>query len=160
MKKILSLLFIIIISSLTGCASSTTENENEMNVEIEFVTLDSWLNLMPGPGKTGAFHIAGEIKVTNNSDESIRNFTITKIDILIGEEFLSTVKVETRTKYQQPQNIILSGGTSEYQFNTSPGIKLDEKIMNTDSISAKFYFGSDDKSKELLVEEIELTRAY
>lgn len=160
MKKKLSLYFVIIISFITGCASSTTENENEMKVEIEFVTLDSWLNLMPGPGSTGLFHIAGEISVTNNSEKEIRNFTISKIDILIEEEFLSTVKVETRTKYQEPQNIIQPGATKNYQFNTPPGIKLDERIMNTDSVSAKFYLVSDEKSKELNVKKIELTRAY
>lgn len=153
-KIILS--FIIAYFLSEGCAEKMP-GSNKLNLTINVVKSYAWVNLMPGGRHS--FHLSGDIKIKNNSDEPVTNIELQQIAI-----FNDTLEI---LKFKP----IFNGGSDKSGYNIQPKDEKDFSITAPDKInidklndlkvvSLLLKFSSEDKTFDYKIDSVKIERVY
>jgi hypothetical protein len=106
------------------------------------------------PGGPGSFHLVGVYECSDNvkCDGKLTSIKIFSDNVLIYELNKDSFTCESQIE-SEAQSV-------KYNFNTNPGIKLNEKIQTVENVDVKLIFDFDGNAIEKDIYDIILTRAY
>jgi hypothetical protein len=144
---------ILTISLLLLCAFCRSgDNLTILNNKIDLIKFDCWLNLMLG-GKP-SFHYAGEIKVDTLL---INKFSFREVVILNNQKTIHKSKPILEKINIENQSEIYTGN---FIFLSPYGIEVNEEMMKVNTINVLIKFVIDKKEIPIMLNDIELIRAY
>lgn len=142
---------------MTGCSSSNVEKET-LDIKLINLSIDSWLNLMPGsPGK---FHLQGELTVKNSGEDKLNDLELKNILVYSEEEFVYNIVPYFSLKNKQEEKNILPGDQRNFVFGTESGLRADEILMKNNLINVKLDFVAEQGVYSFMEKEIPVERAY
>ncbi len=149
-------IILFLFCNVIGC--STDISSNRLNIKVEFTKINSWLNLMPGSSHN--FYLAGEYKVRNNTDSTIKKLELKQVKIYQDKKliysftpFVTDISILESTEFVPDQ-------TREFKFGTNPGLKQKSELDTEKNILIKFTFTSGNKFLELPNENINIEKVY
>lgn len=143
--------FIFFIISIVSC--STSQNQlNGYAEQVNIVSTEAWLNLMPGG--PGSFHLTGEYE---SNDDFILKAKLITIEVSSDSELIYEIQSDNINSEVQIGNYI---NALRYRYNIMRGLKLNEKIQLAEKLDVKLIFELNGDLFEKDVNDIVLTRAY
>jgi hypothetical protein len=149
----LKIISTLIFYNLLFISCSTSQSQlNNYAQKINIVDLEAWINLMPGG--PGSFHIVGVYEFTDTVKCGAK---LEIIKVISDNELIYELNKDIFTCESQIENREQS---FRYNFNTNPGIKLNEKIQIVEKVDVKLIFDFDGSTIKKDIYDIILTRAY
>jgi len=153
----INIIFISIVYGLFEGCSTKIPDSNKLNLDINIVKINVWLNLMPG-GRP-SFHISGELGIKNENRERLENLKLRQV--VIYHDTLELIKIIPLFKIKNNLNdSTLHPGESK-NFLISAAEKTDIKNLgNVKLINLLLMFSSEGKTFEYKIDNIEVERVY
>lgn len=148
----LIILYLILNGLLFLSCSTPSIAQKDLSEQITIVDVQAWINLMPGG--PGSFHLTGVYECTDTvkCDAELVVVKVYSNNELIYELNKNSFACESQIGSNQQ--------SLRFIFNTSPGIKLNEKIQIVEKVNIKLIFNFDGSTIEKDCNDIILTRAY
>lgn len=154
-----NILFQIVLILLVSLSCSGLKEVNDMDVKIKITEINSWLNLMPGFAP-GSFHLSGEFAVYYSEDNPGIDVKLQEILVLYEDELLYIINPVYKYSRTEPDYSVNPQRIDVYQFFTEGNIEIKEVLMAHNLINVKLKFIVDDEEFLIVVNDVEVTRAY
>jgi len=143
---------------ITSCACSE-KAKAELLLEVVKIEIDAWLNLLPGvsPGK---FHLTGEVTLKNQSDEPIKNISLSNITVYSSEEVIYFFIPYFKNKMEEDNINLKTGMDKIFSFGMAEGLKIDERLARNKIINVNLNFVSDKGSYSYSVDNVKVEETY
>ncbi len=151
-SKYLFAVFLVLYSSCAG----NLGRQNEMNLKIDIVKLNAWVNLMPG--KPNMLYINGNIKIRNVKNEFINELELMEIRLLQDDEKVSAFKPVFYADNGSPH--ISPGEEKFFTLKTPGGLKILDKLNMNKPLELLLEFASGKETYSYKVEKIKIEKIY
>lgn len=153
MKTILQIFSAFLILNLLACSGGNEQEKNIGNM-VTVISVESWLNLMPG-GK-GSFHITGYIKVDSTFKEDIflELIEISHNTSLVYSFIPQTMEIIDSELIEKSENFITQ------QFFNSDGLTIKDEIKNAEKINVRLIFKYKEKEIAKEINNVNLDKVY
>jgi hypothetical protein len=158
MKKYFKYILIYLTVFVFAACSCSKNLEGNMDLEIEIIKVDSWLNLMPGG--PGSFHISGDFKFTYKDENEIVDLDLTRINIYQDEKILYSFRPFFTYNLKKTDTASYSENAKEITFGTSPGLPIVRELDPDKPISAELEISSGGKNLKYMIDDITVEKAY
>ena len=154
-SKLNLLYFIVFI--FPGCCAEKLPDNNKLNLIINVVKSYAWINLMPGARHS--FHLSGEIKIQNNSDEPITNLKLWQITVY--DDSIEVLKFKPLFSNLKDKSVtgFIPKDLKDFSIAAPDKINID-KFRNLKVINLLLKFSSDDKTFDYKIDNVEIERVY
>jgi hypothetical protein len=154
-KKSLYILLIVISAILAGCNPSLNEGR-KLNLKINLVKINAWINLMPG--KETSFHISGTVNIKNNEENTLSDVHLRGIVITQGKDLVSQSKILFNSL--SGENIIEPNSNLNFDFKASMNMNMMNNINRNNPIAIEFLFTSSGKNFNFKSDKIKIDKIY
>ncbi len=158
-KIIVGIFFLVILTLLEGCFAKLDDNE-KLDISIELLKSNAWINLMPGINMQPTFHFAGELKIKNNSGETVRELKLQEINFYFDSTLVYKFVPVFKKKMDDSSNNISSSGEEIFAFSSPKGLKLKSELNSQKLFNAVLRFSSGGKIFEFKIDNIKVEKVY
>ena len=151
-------LFPMVILLSVSCSTSEKTN-NKLSVNVVQISVDAWIDLMPG-SSPGKFHLAGEIKLANSNSIEINNLNLGEITIYSNSEVIYSFEPYFNPKFKKDEYSLNTGGNKEFIFGTKTGLKINSKLEANNICDVNLYITFDEGNFIHQVKDVEIKRTY
>ena len=153
--KLLKYFSVFIIMMLFGCAGSVSK-QHELNLQIEIVKLNTWVNLMPG--KTNLFYLSGNIRIRNIKNEYLNNLELNEVTLLQDDKVVHVVKPVFYADNGSPH--ISPGEEKFFTFKTVAGLKILDKLNLNIPLDLKLKFVDGEAAYIYKINNVKIEKVY
>ena len=154
-SKLLKYFSVFIIMMLFGCAGSVSK-QHELNLQIEIVKLNTWVNLMPG--KTNLFYLSGNIRIRNIKNEYLNNLELNEVTLLQDDKVVHVVKPVFYADNGSPH--ISPGEEKFFTLKTAAGLKILDKLNLNIPLDLKLKFVDGEAAYIYKINNVKIEKVY
>lgn len=159
-KIVLEGIFLILISTIIGACSAKMIDGTKLNLNIEVLKSNAWINLMPGINMKPTFHFNGEIKIKNTSEDLVKDLKLQEIDFYTDSTLLFKFIPVFKNKMDDSVNTISPLGESYFTFNSPKGLVIKSELVPQKFCNALLKFSSEGKTFEYKIDNIKVEKVY
>ncbi len=148
------ILFILIF---WGCSSSKAKDPKPL-LNIEFGSLNSWINLMPGSPST--FNFSGIISIKNNNHFVVDSIKFFDVKVYQNKQLVYKYAPEIKRLNSTGIKSLAPGDSVLFRFGTKQGLTLNDKINDHDPIITEVSFSFDTFILRYKSDEIKINKVY
>ncbi len=159
-QKIIIWVFIFFISFFIGACSAKMSNDTKINLSVEVLKSNAWVNLMPGMNMKPTFHLIGEVKIINNSGDIIKDINLQEVYIYSDSILVYKFIPEFKSKENDSTNSIFPSAEKIFTFNSPKGLVLKKELNQQKLCNALLKFSSEGKTIDCMIENIKIEKVY
>lgn len=157
-KYCISCVIIIILFFMYEGCSSNIIRSSKMNLTIKIKNEYAWLNLMPG--SNAAFHIKGNLDITNTGQDTVRDLKLKEMKIYRDSSLIYTVNPDFRNTGSTGDFDLPPMVEKHFSFQLPNGIRINKEIGSGQPIDVLFIFKSDGSEFEYIVNKVKVDKVY
>lgn len=152
------IIFLMVSILLLISCSSSKEEDNQPSVKVTNHSVSCWLNLMPG--SKGKFYVNGSLQIKNLSDKKLNSIEFKNISVYYSKNRIYSFKPVTGNSAVAEDLSLNPGEEKEFRFGMDDGLKIDERLMEADSVNLKIDIDYDDSDYIYEINNVNVERAY
>ncbi len=159
-RKIFFGILIILVPIFIGACSAKMIGNSKLNLSIEILKSNAWINLMPGINMKPSFHFTGEVIIKNNSSDIIKNLNLQEIEIYTDSILVYQFSPKFLNKENDSTNSILSSEEKTFSFSSPKGLILKNELNQKKMCNALLKFSAEGATIECKIKNIQIEKVY
>lgn len=158
MKIILSFILILLFTGSFFSCSKDEMKVDSLNISVEILKFDSWINLMPGGSPT--FHFAGDISITYTGKDSTEYIKMTKVEVFQNSKKLYDEIPYYNEKRRMADSHFYKDSPRDFLFGSEQNIKIVSELDTDKPVDFEFTFTSGETNKIVILNKVKVERVY
>ena len=151
--------FIIISMLMVECASKLNNN-TKLNIDVQVLSYNAWINLMPGINMRPTFHFTGKIIIENNSADLVKYLKLQEIDIYSDSILIYKFAPIFKSEINDTLNNILPSSEKVFTFMSPKELLMKNGFDPQKHFSALLKFSSEGNIFEYKINNIKVDKVY